>query len=277
MERLLKDLFSGKNVVVITGAGISTASGIPDFRSDNGLYKKPNEELYEKYPYLEEEVQKYGGPAYLMSRIFLKKHPDAFYDFYTSNKILSDDVKPNICHEVLAELEEAGYIQAVITQNIDNLHQGAGSKNVIPIHGTNKFYCECCGKEYSKQHYMTEGYACTHVDEKGNKCEGIIRPGIVLYGEGYNIDDYRKCMEAAVYADVMIVAGSSITVSTIMKFINLFLGGYNSNKPLYILNNQPTQYDCWGQRYEIDLPIIFKKIGEMLEEERRSTNVLIKK
>lgn len=287
MEKLFNDLFSEKNVVVITGAGISTASGIPDFRSSNGIYNQLNGELHKKYPYLKQEMLEYyskisGIPIgkfdeketniYLMSRTFFKKHPDAFYDYYTNNKILSDEVKPNICHKVLVELEEAGYIQSIITQNIDNLHQVAGSKNVIPIHGTNKFYCECCGKEYSKEDYINVGYNCSHIDNNGKNCKGIIRPGIVLYDEGYDMKNYYKCVDAVINADVIIVAGSSITVSTIMRFINLFIRGENPDKHLYILNNQPTLYDTYsyGQKYDIDLSIIFGEIQKKLSEKKDS-------
>jgi NAD-dependent deacetylase len=295
MKKLFDDLFSGKKVVVITGAGISTASGIPDFRSDNGIYNQSNEELHKKYPYLKQEMKEYyeyitgkkdgtydekATNIYLMSRTFLKRHPDAFYDYYTNNKILADDIKPNICHEVLVELEEAGYISCIITQNIDGLHQEAGSKNIIPIHGTNKFYCECCHKEYSKQHYMTKGYVCTSENKEGVKCNGIIRPGIVLYEEGYNNNDYHKCWSAVLDADVMIIVGTSATVSTIMRFIDSFIHGDDPDKRLYILNNQPTIYDSYsyGQRYGMDLSMIFEKIREELSEKKNeNTSIRLKK
>lgn len=262
MKKLIEDLFSGKNVVVITGAGISTASGIPDFRSEDGLYNNPNEEFYKKYPYLRKMPIEF-----MLSRTCLLGYPEAFYDFYKINKVLSSDIKPNINHTVLAELEKEGYISGIITQNIDNLHQEAGSENVITIHGSNRFYCQDCETEYSKEHYMNEGFKCTCPD-----CKGNIRPAIVLYGEGYNKSDYFKCLELINNADVVIAAGTSLTVSTVTRFIDLFIHGDNPDKHLYILNNQPTQYDSYsyGERYNVDLPTTFEEIKKVLDDKKNA-------
>lgn len=268
MQKLIDDLFSEKKVVVITGAGISTASGIPDFRSENGLYNNPNEEFYKKYPYLS------GYPIeFMLSDRCLRLYPEAFYDFYKINKVLSDGIEPNINHTVLAELEKAGYIDGIITQNIDNLHQEAGSENVIAIHGNNNFYCTDCKTEYSKEHYLNEGYKCTCDD-----CKGTIRPNIVLYGEGYNRKDYNKALEMIFDADVIIAAGSSLTVSTVTRFINLFIHGDNPDKHLYILNNQPTHFDSYpyGQRYDVDLPTTFKTIKDELDLRKEKQKVIKK-
>ena len=270
MKDLIEDLFSEKNVVVITGAGISTASGIPDFRSKDGLYNNPNEEFYNKYPHL----RKYPI-EFMLSHACLEKYPDAFYDFYKMNKVLSDEIKPNINHKVLADLEKEGFISGIITQNIDNLHQNAGSQNVVTIHGTNRFYCTDCKTEYSKEHYINKGYHCTC-----EGCKGIIRPAITLYQEGYNRDDYNKCFEMIYNADVIITAGTSLTVSTVTRFIELFTHGDNPDKHLYILNNQPTPYDSYsyGQRYNVDLPTAFEEIGNILamkKEEKENSNKLI--
>ena len=267
MKELIDDLFSDKKVVVITGAGISTASGIPDFRSEDGLYNNPNEEFYKKYPYLR------NFPIeFMLSNRCLQLYPEAFYDFYKINKVLSDDVKPNINHEVLAELEKSGYISGIITQNIDNLHQEAGSQNVITIHGTNDFYCTDCKTDYSKEHYLNKGYKCTC-----EGCTGVIRPAIVLYGEGYNREDYKRCFDLMRDADVVIAAGTSLTVSTVTRFIDLFIHGDDPDKHLYILNNQPTRYDTYsyGQRYNIDLPEAFETLRNELKA--RKDKVLIKK
>ena len=268
MKDLFDDLFSGKRVVVITGAGISTASGIPDFRSENGLYRKRNEEFYKKYPMLS-----YMPVEYLLSYECMICYPRAFYEFYTMNIVLSDDVKPNICHEVLAELEKEGYISGIITQNIDNLHQEAGSKNVIPIHGCNNFYCINCRTQYSKEHYLEKGYRCNCDEHKG-----IIRPGIVLYDEGYNRDDYRCCWNLIYEADVIIAAGTSLSVSTVKNFLNSFVGWDDPDKHLYILNKQPTPYDCYsyGQRYNVDLSEAFEKIREEMNL-RKENKLLVKK
>lgn len=260
MKKLIEDLFSGKNVVVITGAGISTASGIPDFRSNDGLYNNPNEEFYKKHPYLR------GYPIeFMLSRTCLLRYPEAFYDFYKINKVLSNEIKPNINHNVLADLEKEGFITGIITQNIDNLHQEAGSENVITIHGTNDFYCTDCKTEYSKDHYLNEGYKCTC-----DGCKGNIRPAIVLYQEGYNMEDYYKCIDMINKADVVIAAGTSLTVSTVTRFIDLFIHGDDPDKHLYILNNQPTRYDTYtyGQRYDVDLPTAFGEIGKVLANKK---------
>lgn len=266
MKEIIDDLFSDKNVVVITGAGISTASGIPDFRSEDGLYNNPNEEFYNKYPELRSMPIEY-----MLSRQCLDEHPDAFYDFYRINKVLSAGIEPNINHEVLAELEKEGYISGIITQNIDNLHQDAGSDNVIPIHGTNDFYCTDCKTGYSKEHYLTEGYKCTC-----DGCNGTIRPGIVLYGEGYNLNSYGRCLNLIRNADVVIAAGTSLTVSTVARFIDRFLLSNKPDKHLYILNNQPTQYDYYGKRYDVDLPEVFAILRSELQD-RKDNKVLIKK
>jgi len=265
MKKLIEDLFSDKNVVFITGAGISTASGIPDFRSKDGLYNNPNEEFYEKHPYLK------GMPIeFMLSRSCLLRYPEAFYDFYKINKILADDIEPNINHTVLSDLEKEGYITGIITQNIDNLHQKAGSENVVLLHGSNNFYCTDCETEYSKEHYLNQGYKCSCDD-----CRGIIRPAIVLYDEKCNSKDYWKSVEMINKADVVIAAGTSLTVGSIRSLINLFIHWDDPDKHLYILNNQPTLYDSYsyGQRYNVDLPTAFEEIGKVLAEKNEEKGI----
>ena len=264
MKELFNDLVSDKNIVVITGAGVSTASGIPDFRSSDGLYNKSNEEFYEKYPELRQKPVEY-----LLSKSCLFEHPDAFYDFYKANKVLSDNIKPNIVHSVLVDLEKKGYIEGIITQNIDNLHQEAGSENLIAIHGSNDFYCTECGTVYSKERYINDGYKCSC-----EGCKGIIRPKIVLYGECYNLMDYQKCINMIKNADIIVAAGTSLTVSTVTKFITLFFHNDNLEKRLYILNNQSTCYDRFAnvKRYSEDLSVIFSEISEFINAEDLNIN-----
>lgn len=180
MNRIMDVLFSGKNVVVITGAGISTLSGIPDFRGTNGLYTK------------DQDVE------YKLSHSYFIEEPGYFYSFYVKNMIM-DNVKPNIIHETLVLLEERGYISYIITQNIDNLHQLAGSVNVIDIHGNgDKFYCTKCKEKYTKSDYINKGYICS-------KCNGIIRPNIVLYEEMLDVRKRYLAYDVINKADAIIV------------------------------------------------------------------------
>ncbi len=267
MKDLFDDLFSDKKVVVITGAGISTASGIPDFRGENGLYRKNNEEFYKKHPYL-----RYFPVDYMFSNRCLHFFPDGFYDFYKMIKILSDDIEPNIGHEVLAELEKEGYISGIITQNIDNLHQKAGSENVINLHGKNDFYCTDCKHDYSKEEYINNGWKCSC-----EGCSGIIRPAVVLYGENINKEDSLKVWDLINDADIIIAAGSSLSVGTVKDLLNFFTSFDDPDKHLYILNNQPTQYDSYsyGQRYDVDLSEAFEKIRNEMNL-RKENKVLVK-
>ena len=258
MEKLLKDLFSDKKVVVITGAGISTLSGIRPFRGNNGLYTEKNEK-YDK------------DPMYYLSRPCLDMEPDVFYEFYKENMMLVD-YEPNIVHNVLSELEKRGLIEGIITQNIDRLHQDAGSENVIDIHGNGtRFYCTVCGEEHTADEYK-ESCSC-------HKCGELVRPDIVLYGEGYGKGKIEKCYELINQADVVLVLGSSLTVSTATGLLNQFIkineilpkrfyllehGPKKTNYSVYIVNAEKTPYDQYGERYE-DLKEVFERIQEELD------------
>ena len=239
MQKLIDTIFSNKNIVVITGAGISTLSGIPDFRGKDGLYtKNENVELKLSHDYFIEE-------------------PDGFYEFYTKNMIM-DNIKPNIIHETLASLEKKGYISYIITQNIDNLHQKAGSKNVLDIHGNGeKFYCQKCRTNYSLEEYLNNGYVC-------NKCKGTIRPDIVLYGECIKTSDRYLAYEIINKADTIIVLGSSLVVSTVSNLLHKYLRD-NKNRPLFIINNQETPFDYCAEIYSEDLGIVLKKIKDKIK------------
>lgn len=238
MDKLLDAIFSKNKVVVITGAGISTLSGIPDFRGKNGLYKKHvNTEWY-------------------LSKECLIEEPDVFYNFYKNNLII-ENIKPNIVHETLSKLQEMGYIDYIITQNIDALHKKAGSERVIELHGNGeKFYCSKCKEEYDLNYYVNSGYKC--------KCNGVIRPDIVLYGEPLKSNNkvlaYKKIMEA----DVVIVFGSSLSVSTITNLLDEFIS-VNNKDNLIIVNDNITYYDEYAIKYTDDLDSVFKKIKEYKE------------
>lgn len=219
IERFREIIKNSNNIVFFGGAGVSTNSNIPDFRSDDGLY---NEELGINYP-----------PEYLLSRTFFLENPEMFSEYYKS-KLIHPDALPNCAHIVLAELEKQGKLKAVITQNIDNLHQMAGSENVLEIHGTlYKHYCVDCGKEFPMEYVLKE---------KGlvrcDKCEGVVRPDVVLYEEP--LDDYlmSKAIEYVKNADTMIVAGTSLVVYPAAGLVQYFSG-----KNLIIINRDSTSYD----------------------------------
>ena len=240
MDNLINDIFNKKNTVVITGAGISTLSGIPDFRSKNGLYKK------------------YKNLESILSKEYIYEEPEEFYNFYTKN-MLMQNVKPNIIHETLAKLEEKGYISCIITQNIDNLHKIAGSKNVLPLHGDSKrYYCTFCKKEYSVEEYLENGFVC-------KECKGLVRPDIILYGEQINPKNLHKAQEEVRNADVIIVLGTSLLVTTVANLLEDYIKNKDESKKLYIINNNPTPFDSYAKTYSEDLDNVFKKIKKLTD------------
>lgn len=220
MEKLQEIIDNSNNIVFFGGAGVSTESGLKDFRSQNGIYN-----------------MKYNiPPETILSHSFFMNHCEEFYDFYR-NFILYDEnkVKPNICHFKLKELEDIGKLKAIITQNIDGLHQKAGSKNVIELHGTiMKNYCCQCFKEFDGYNFIKKCQKIPRCDE----CGGIIKPKVVLYEE--SLDD--SCLNKAIYfienCDTLIVAGTSLTVYPAAGLIRYFKG-----KNLVIINYQTTNYD----------------------------------
>ncbi len=204
------------NIVFFGGAGVSTESGIPDFRSKDGLY-------HQKYDYPPEEI---------LSHTFFINHTDAFYKFY-KDKMNSLKYEPNITHIKLAELEEEGKLKAVVTQNIDGLHQKAGSKNVYELHGSVlRNYCMKCHKFYDAEYVFTS---------KGIpkcSCGGTIKPDVVLYEEGLDEETLENAIWAIQNADLMIVAGTSLTVQPASSLLNYYKG----NK-LVLINRDVTPYD----------------------------------
>ncbi len=193
------------NIVFFGGAGLSTESGIPDFRSADGLY-------HQKYAF---------PPEQILSRTFFEYKPDVFYQFYRE-KILDCSVhaKPNPAHLKLAEWEKVGKLKAIITQNIDTLHEQAGAKNVLHLHGNiQRNYCEKCGQEYPLQ---------TVLDQEGvatcEKCGGIIHPGITLYEESLDYQTVEKSISYISKADVLIVAGTSLSVYPAASYIQYYRG-----------------------------------------------------
>ena len=233
IEKLKEWVKESDNIVFFGGAGVSTESGIPDFRSVDGLY---NQQW--KYP-----------PETILSRTFFDTNPEEYYRFHRE-KLVIDGVKPNKAHLKLAELEKQGKLKAVITQNIDGLHQAAGSENVLELHGSIlRAYCSRCGKK-------ADAYAMNH--GKGvPKCEcgGIIRPDIVLYEEPLDNEIVTKAVNAIRKADVLIIGGTSLNVYPAAGLINYYTG-----TRLVLINLSETPYDRYA-----DL-IIHEKIGSVMEQ-----------
>lgn len=232
INKLKKLIKQNPNFVILTGAGVSTASGIPDFRGKNGLYNKVK------------------NAEYFLSIYALLNEPKAFYDFY-KHYILLDNIKPNIIHIKLAQLEKQNKMGWVITQNIDGLHTLAGSKNVIELHGTiYENYCIKCHKSYSFS-FMRKSEEVPHCS-----CGGLIRPNVVLYGESLFTGIFEKCWDVLNRTDLLIVAGTGLSVSTASGVFNMFKG-----KNIVILNNEPTPYDYKANLIiRDDLVKIFEKL-----------------
>lgn len=210
INEIYEMILSSDNIVFFGGAGVSTESGIPDFRSSTGLYNRKNNTGY--------------SPEYMLSHDFLINDNEGFSRYFKENLII-DDVKPNITHFVLAKLEKMGKLKAVITQNIDSLHQKAGSKNVLEIHGNLRdFYCVKCGKIYDEKEII-HTFGANYCD-----CGGYIRPDVTLYGEIPQQAQVIKSIQAIREADVLIIGGTSLTVYPAASFINY----YNGNKSILI-------------------------------------------
>jgi len=216
IERLKDILQNSDNIVFFGGAGVSTESGIPDFRSEDGLYS----ETY-KYP-----------PETMLSRTFFMQHTEEFYKFYRE-KLLYPDAKPNDAHKALAELEKIGKLKAVITQNVDGLHTRAGSKNVLELHGSAlRNICMTCKERYTLDIILkTEGVPVC-------KCAGIIKPDVVLYEEGLDPVVMSKATEAIYDADVLIVGGTSLNVYPAAGLVDYYQGS-----KLILINKSATPYD----------------------------------
>ena len=213
VETFLQWIKASDNIVFFGGAGVSTESGIPDFRSVDGLYNQ-------KYDY---------PPKMILSHSFYVNHTEEFYRFYR-DKMLCLTAKPNTTHSKLAELEKAGKLKAVVTQNIDGLHQAAGSRNVYELHGSiHRNYCMKCGKFYDAEYVKnSEGIPRCN-------CGGMIKPDVVLYEEGLDQKTIQGAVEAISSADMMIIGGTSLVVYPAAGFIDYFHG-----KHLVVINKSET-------------------------------------
>lgn len=230
-----------KNVVFFGGAGVSTESNIPDFRSEKGLYSAMTEYGY--------------PPEYIISKPFFDRHTETFYNYYKKNLIYRDAV-PNKAHIALAELEQEGKLKAVITQNIDGLHQEAGSKNVIELHGSvHRNYCTECG-EFHDLDYIMDEVNCENGVPKCKKCGGLIKPDVVLYEEQLDSDNIKAAEEAIAKADTLIVGGTSLVVYPAAGMVERFKG-----KNLILINKSQTEMDDKATL------VINGRIGKVLGEE----------
>ena len=231
VEKLEKIISQSQNIVFFGGAGVSTESGIPDFRSVDGLY-------HQKYDY---------PPETILSHTFWEERPEEFYRFYR-DKLIVKGAKPNAAHLRLAKLEREGKLKAVITQNIDGLHQKAGSREVLELHGSVlRNYCTKCGKFYGLEAVLeSEGVPrCT--------CGGVIKPDVVLYEEGLDQHTLQKAVYYISNADVLIIGGTSLTVYPAAGLID-----YYGGKKLVLINKSVTPMDS-----RADL-VISGPIGEIL-------------
>lgn len=228
---------ASRRIVFFGGAGVSTESGIPDFRSVDGLYHQSYDE----------------PPETILSHSYFEQKPQEFFRFYRQ-KMLFPDARPNAAHLKLAELEAAGKLSAVVTQNIDGLHQKAGSKTVYELHGAvSRNYCTRCGKFYSLEQVMaTQGVPRCD-------CGGIIKPDVVLYEECLDEDTINGAVEAIRRADMLIVAGTSLVVYPAAGLIRYYQGD-----KLALINLQPTSADQMANL------VIHDKVGRVLEQIRVS-------
>lgn len=212
---------SSNNIVFFGGAGVSTESGIPDFRSQDGLYAQEW-----KYP-----------PETIISRSFFNSDPVEFYHFYRK-KLIIKNVQPNIAHVQLAKMEQAGKLKAIVTQNIDGLHQMAGSKNVFELHGsTLRNYCMKCHAPYDID-FIAESENSPDKLPRCTKCQGLVKPDVVLYEEGLDDSCIRGAIQAIASADTLIIGGTSLVVYPAAGLIDYFQG-----KNLVLINKSPTSSD----------------------------------
>ena len=233
IEKLQELVDACDNIVFFGGAGVSTESGIPDFRSQDGLYNQ-------KYDY---------PPETILSHTFFMNQPEEFFRFY-QDKMLCDTAKPNAAHKKLAELEQAGKLKAVVTQNIDNLHQMAGSKKVLELHGSvHRNYCMKCGRFY--------GFAHMKAAKGVPRCEcgGIIKPDVVLYEEGLDNTTIQESVRCISRAKLLIIGGTSLAVYPAAGLIDYFQGEH-----LVVINKAPTPRDRYA-----DL-LIQQPIGQVFSQ-----------
>ena len=237
-DRIKKMIDESNNVVFFGGAGVSTESDIPDFRSETGLYNA---------------VQQYGeSPERMISRSYFMSNTEKFFDYYKNNMVYVD-AKPNAAHIALANLEKEGKLKAVVTQNIDGLHQAAGSKTVYELHGSiHRNYCMDCNEFYDLDYIMDEAN-CKNGVPICKKCGGIVKPDVVLYEEALDELQITGAVKAISEADMLIIGGTSLAVYPAASFIHYFKGNH-----LVIINRDETPQDGMAEL------VVHDKIGKVL-------------
>jgi len=236
MEKLREIVQNSSNIVFFGGAGVSTESSIPDFRSENGLYVSSEKVRY--------------APETILSHSFFETHTEEFYDFYR-NKMIYRDAVPNAAHYALAELEKIGKLKAVITQNIDGLHQLSGSRNVLELHGSvHRNYCLSCGKSFSLDYVVGSETVVPRCDS----CGGIIKPDVVLYEEALDEEVINAAVKYISEADVLIVGGTSLVVYPAAGLVTYYRGS-----KLILINKSSTPFDS-----KADL-VINDSVGKVLK------------
>ncbi|MCQ2548071.1 MAG: NAD-dependent protein deacylase [Clostridia bacterium] len=239
-ERLKKIIDDSKNIVFFGGAGVSTESNIPDFRSESGLYHAKQEYGY--------------SPEYMLSRTFYEKDTKTFFDYYKKN-LIYQDAMPNKAHLALAKLEAEGKLKAIVTQNIDGLHQKAGSKVVYELHGsTLRNYCTKCHTFHDLDYIMDPQNCDEDLIPRCSKCGGIVKPDVVLYEEALDEMQIEGAVSAIMHADCLIIGGTSLAVYPAASFIHYFKG-----KHLVVINMSETPQDKMAEL------VIHEPIGKVME------------
>lgn len=234
-ERVKRIIEKSESIVFFGGAGVSTESNIPDFRSESGLYSAMSEYGY--------------SPEHMLSHTFFINHMDTFFDYYKKN-LLYPDAEPNRAHAAIAALEKQGKMKAVVTQNIDGLHQKAGSRNVYELHGSvHRNYCMDCGQFHDLEYVMnSEGIP------RCSRCGGVVKPDVVLYEEGLDDQVISGAVNAIAQCDTLIIGGTSLAVYPAAGFIQYFRGD-----DIILINKGETSYDS-----RADL-VVHDSIGDVLD------------
>ena len=240
---LQKIIDESKRIVFFGGAGVSTESGIPDFRSANGVYNL--------------KLDRNFSPEELVSHTMYEKYPEEFYDFYKKH-LVYPEAKPNFAHKYLAKLEENGKLTAIVTQNIDCLHEMAGSKNVLKLHGTvDKNTCVICGNKYNLEEFLE--ICKTESIPHCPKCKGTIKPDVTLYEEVPDPDTFRNAINEISRADTLIIGGTSLVVYPAASLVQYFQG-----KNLVLINKSKTEQDHFANL------VIHESIGEVFKKLKKT-------
>lgn len=237
IEELAYIIQSSQNIVFFGGAGVSTESGIPDFRSSNGIYNI--------------ELNQHFTAEQLVSHTMFERYPEQFFDFY-KKYLIYPDARPNVAHDYLVHLEKTGKLKAIVTQNIDSLHEIAGSKNVLKIHGSvDRNYCTNCHRFYDLEDFLRLSGTIPYCET----CGYIVKPDVTLYEESLNMDVFSQAIQAISRADLLIIGGTSLVVYPAANLVHYFQG-----RQLVLINKSNTVQDNQASL------IIEGKIGEVLSK-----------